>query len=97
MRCMIEVRPAGHEPVVITGHASTTDGALSGAVEKMSHSLAIMFGNLDDRRRGALCARVSPIRHPGRLAHRLAPFGGVSTQPAARRWRLNLGDDGVLR
>lgn len=53
MRCMIEVRPAGHEPVVVTDHASTTDGALSSAVEKMQRLLESMFGKLDDRHPGS--------------------------------------------
>jgi ribosome-associated translation inhibitor RaiA len=53
MKCMIEVRPANHEPVVVTEHASTTDEAFSGAVDKMQHLLGSLFGKLDDRHPGA--------------------------------------------
>lgn len=49
MRCMIEVRPASHEPVAVTHHAPTTDDALFGAVAKMHHLLGSQFGRLDER------------------------------------------------
>lgn len=49
MRCMVEVRPASHEPVVVTHQAATTDEALGGAVDKMHRLLDSMFGKLDDR------------------------------------------------
>ncbi|AXT84373.1 hypothetical protein C6I20_03620 [Aeromicrobium sp. A1-2] len=52
MKCMIEVRPASHEPVVVTDHASTTEEAFHGAVDKMQHLLASLFGKLDDRHPG---------------------------------------------
>lgn len=53
MRCMIEVRPSSHEPVVVVDHASTTDEALRGAITKMRHLLQSMFGKLDDRHPGS--------------------------------------------
>lgn len=53
MRCMIEVRPASHEPVVVTAHATTIDEALSDAVDKMQHLLGSLFGRLDDRHPGS--------------------------------------------
>ncbi len=52
MRCMIEARPASHEPVVVTAHAPTVDEAVGDAVEKMQHLLGSLFGRLDERRPG---------------------------------------------
>lgn len=53
MKCMIEVRPASHEPVVVTAHAPTVDEALGDAVDKMQHLLGSLFGRLDERHPGA--------------------------------------------
>ncbi len=52
MRCMIEVRPAGHEPVVVTEHASTLDDAFAGAVDKVQRVVETLFDKLDDRHPG---------------------------------------------
>lgn len=53
MKCMIEARPAGRDPVVVTDHASTTEEAFNGAVDKMQHLLGSLFGRLDDRHPGS--------------------------------------------
>lgn len=50
MKCTIEVRPASHEPVVVTAHETTVDEALAEAVDKMQHLLGSLFGRLDERR-----------------------------------------------
>ena len=52
MRCMIEVRPAGHGPVAVSDHAPTSEQAFNGAVDKMQHRLGHLFGRLDDRNPG---------------------------------------------
>ncbi|MBC7592861.1 MAG: ribosomal subunit interface protein [Kineosporiaceae bacterium] len=52
MRCMLEARPAGHEPVTVTQHASTTGEAIRGASHKLHSLLESMFGRLDDRQPG---------------------------------------------
>ena len=49
-RCMIEVRPAGQDPVVVTHSASTIDEAIGGALEKMQSLLASQLGRIHDRR-----------------------------------------------
>jgi len=53
IRCMIEARPAGHEPVAVTHHATTTDEATRGASRRMHDKLASLFGRLNPRHAGA--------------------------------------------
>ena len=50
--CSLEVRPAGREPVVVRGQASTLEEAVKGAVEKMHRLLNSMFGRLDAKAGG---------------------------------------------
>lgn len=50
MRCMIEARPAGMQPIAVSESAATSDAALSGAVHKMQRALESDFGRLDRRR-----------------------------------------------
>jgi ribosome-associated translation inhibitor RaiA len=38
-RCLIEVRPAGFEPIVASHHAGTLDEAIEGALEKAEKAL----------------------------------------------------------
>jgi ribosome-associated translation inhibitor RaiA len=37
MRCMIEARLEGHQPLAVTDHASTLNQAVDGATEKLTH------------------------------------------------------------
>ncbi len=53
IRCMIEVKPARHQPVAVTHHATTTQQAISGAAQEMHDVLASLFGRLNDRHPGA--------------------------------------------
>jgi hypothetical protein len=43
-RCMIEVRPAGAQPVAVRMHAGTLSEAIGGAVDKMQRTLDTFFG-----------------------------------------------------
>jgi len=52
IRCRLEARPEGLNPEVVTDSASSVDAALSGALQKMKHSLETTFGRLDDQRKG---------------------------------------------
>ncbi len=45
-RCLLEARPAGMQPVVVTHLAGTIDDALDGAVTKMSKLLDSTFEKL---------------------------------------------------
>ncbi len=52
LRCMIEVRPAGHEPVAVTEHAPTLDAAFAGAVDKVQRVVDTLFAKRDAREPG---------------------------------------------
>ena len=52
IRCRLEARPEGLNPEFVTDNASTVDGAIGGALEKMTHVLETTFGRLDDKHRG---------------------------------------------
>jgi hypothetical protein len=45
-RCMMEARLKGHQPIAVTHEAKTIDQAVSGAVEKLKHSLDHTLGRL---------------------------------------------------
>ncbi|MFO7592386.1 MAG: HPF/RaiA family ribosome-associated protein [Acidimicrobiia bacterium] len=50
MRCTIEARPAGQQPVAVTHHADTLDEAYRGAAQKLQKLLASKFDRLEDRK-----------------------------------------------
>ncbi|MDP3968002.1 MAG: HPF/RaiA family ribosome-associated protein [Nocardioides sp.] len=43
VRCLIEARPAGMDPVAVTHHAATLDEALRGATDKLEALLTSKF------------------------------------------------------
>ena len=47
-KCVLEARPAGMQPLVVTHVAETLDHAISGAAEKMERLLDGTFGQLHD-------------------------------------------------
>lgn len=49
-RCLLEARPAGHEPIAVTAQATDIEGALHEATLKVQRLLTSLFGRLDDRR-----------------------------------------------
>lgn len=53
LRCMVEVRPTGHEPVAVRNRAATKDEAVRGAVDQMHGVLTRLFGRLDQSHPGA--------------------------------------------
>jgi hypothetical protein len=55
--CMIEVRPTGHEPVVVRRHAATKDEVIRAAVAGTRTALERLFGRLDARHPGAASIR----------------------------------------
>lgn len=48
-RCLLEARPAGMQPVVVTGVADTIERACKDAARKMQDLLSSTFGRIDDR------------------------------------------------
>lgn len=53
IKCLLEARPEGGNPVVVTENADTAESALSGALHKMQSLLHSHFGKLDDRKGNA--------------------------------------------
>lgn len=54
MRCVMEARVAGRQPMSVTHEAATVDLAIDGAADKLTHALDTIFGKLGaDRRSGA--------------------------------------------
>ncbi len=49
-RCLIEARPAGHQPVTTSSEASEIEQAVKHASEKMKKALDSLFGKLDESR-----------------------------------------------
>jgi hypothetical protein len=60
IRCKLEARPVGRNPEFVTGHASTVDGAVSGALAKMKHVLNTTFGRLDHHKGDSSMGGVEP-------------------------------------
>jgi hypothetical protein len=46
-RCLLEARPAGMQPVVVTDFAGTVEDAVVGAARKMESLLSSTFGRID--------------------------------------------------
>ncbi|WP_339538531.1 HPF/RaiA family ribosome-associated protein [Pseudomonas sp. RA_15y_Pfl2_54] len=54
MRCQLEARPKGHQPISVTHKADTLDQAIDGAAEKLEHALDHLFGKLRGKPRAAV-------------------------------------------
>jgi hypothetical protein len=50
IKCMLEARPEGGTPVVVTENANAVEAALTGALHKMHSLLDTHFGKLDSRK-----------------------------------------------
>ena len=48
-RCLLEARPSGMQPVVVTAFASTAEQACKDATRKMQSLLDSTFGRIDER------------------------------------------------
>ncbi len=46
MRCALEARPAGHQPVAVSHQAATIVEAVDGAADKLKRSLESLLGRL---------------------------------------------------
>lgn len=49
MHCLLEARPAGHQPVVVSHQARTVPEAVTGAADKLKRSLESLLGRLAER------------------------------------------------
>jgi predicted component of type VI protein secretion system len=50
IRCQIEARPAGHDPVSVTDQSDTVDQAAAGALGKLTTALERTFGKATTRK-----------------------------------------------
>lgn len=53
IRCLIEARPEGGNPVTVTQDSGTVAAALTGAIHRLDHLLAGREGKAQDKRRRA--------------------------------------------
>lgn len=51
-RCLLEARPSGQDPVVVTNHATSMDEAVDGALVKLQSLLSSKFGRAKDHHHG---------------------------------------------
>jgi len=49
MRCMLEARLEGRQPIAVTHHAQTLDQAVDGAADKLSSLIESTLGRLQDQ------------------------------------------------
>jgi len=47
--CLMEARPAGQDPVIVTNQAETLEEAVAGALQKLQKRLRSLFGRWEDR------------------------------------------------
>lgn len=59
-RCLMEVRPAGQQPMAVTHQAGTLTEAWNGASRKMRSMLSTSFGRQDDTKGGASIRPTEP-------------------------------------
>lgn len=60
-RCLMEARPAGHQPVAVSHHAATLPEAYGGAAKKLRALLDTTFGRLNHAK-GAASIRDNDLR-----------------------------------
>jgi ribosome-associated translation inhibitor RaiA len=53
IKCQMEARPKGHQPISVSHKADTLDLAVDGAAVKLDHALEHLFGKLRDKRGAA--------------------------------------------
>ncbi|KPC28628.1 Ribosomal subunit interface protein [Pseudomonas syringae pv. cilantro] len=52
IKCQMEARPKGHQPISVSHKADTVDQAVDGAAVKLDHALEHLFGKLRGSKRG---------------------------------------------
>lgn len=48
IRCLIEARLEGRQPIAVSDQADTTEQAISGAIDKLKTALETLFGRLEN-------------------------------------------------
>jgi len=52
LRCMMEARIQGYQPVAVTEHAATMHRAIQGAADKLKRAVESSIGRLGDNKKG---------------------------------------------
>ena len=60
IRCLLEARPEGLDPQLVTDDASSVDVALRGALHKMLHALETDYGRLDQHKGASSMGGIEP-------------------------------------
>lgn len=60
MRCVIEARPAGAQPVAVTHHAASVDDAYSGAAHKLGKVLDSKYSRAHEHKGGDSIRHMPP-------------------------------------
>ena len=60
IRCQMEARPKGHQPISVTHKAESLDQAVEGAAVKLDHALEHLFGKLRSKRAGVTSIDSAP-------------------------------------
>ncbi|WP_110946920.1 HPF/RaiA family ribosome-associated protein [Pseudomonas bohemica] len=60
IRCQMEARPKGHQPISVTHKAESLDLAVDGAAVKLDHALEHLFGKLRSKRGGVASLESAP-------------------------------------
>ncbi|KQQ50754.1 HPF/RaiA family ribosome-associated protein [Pseudomonas syringae] len=62
IRCQLEARPKGHQPISVTHKADTLELAIDGAAVKMDHALEHLVGKLRDKQRNVALTPADDIQ-----------------------------------
>lgn len=54
LRCQLEARPKGHQPISVTHKAESLELAIDGAAAKLEHALEHLYGKLRGKPRAAV-------------------------------------------
>ncbi|GAB7531788.1 HPF/RaiA family ribosome-associated protein [Pseudomonas sp. 3A(2025)] len=54
IRCQLEARPKGHQPISVTHKADSLELAIDGAAVKLDHALEHLLGKLRDKQRNVV-------------------------------------------
>ncbi|RRV08400.1 HPF/RaiA family ribosome-associated protein [Pseudomonas sp. v388] len=61
IKCQMEARPKGHQPISVSHKADTVDQAVDGAAVKLDHALEHLIGKLRDKRGAPATPDLEPV------------------------------------
>jgi len=93
LRCQLEARPKGHQPISVTHKADSLEQAIDGAAEKLEHKLDHLFGKLRGKPRAAVVPFTGKANDKLFLAVRAADKFDLTGEPhvaAGDRYQLDV-------